>query len=82
MSTFEMQQPVQRDDERQKAMVEVLFQRYAPALFAFLLQKTSSREDAEDLLLEVFTTILGTSNSASFPRRINACGSGVLPGIR
>jgi RNA polymerase sigma-70 factor (ECF subfamily) len=53
-----MQQPVQRDDERQKAMVEVLFQRYAPALFAFLLQQTSSREDAEDLLLETFTTML------------------------
>jgi RNA polymerase sigma factor (sigma-70 family) len=55
---FEMQQPVQRDDEQQKAMVEGLFRHYAPAIFAFLLQQTSSREDAEDLLLEIFTTIL------------------------
>ena len=31
-----------------------LYQRYAPAIFAYLLQQTTSREDAEDLLLEVF----------------------------
>lgn len=31
-----------------------LFHRYAPALFAYLRQHTASREDAEDLLHEVF----------------------------
>lgn len=35
-----------------------LFHRHAPAIFAFLRQQTSSREDAEDLLLEVFTAAL------------------------
>lgn len=35
-----------------------LYQRYAPSLLAYLLHKTSSREDAEDLLLEVFLAVL------------------------
>lgn len=33
---------------------DVLYQRHAPALFAYLFKQTASREDAEDLLLEVF----------------------------
>lgn len=32
----------------------MLFHRHAPAIFAFLCQRTASQEDAEDLLLEVF----------------------------
>jgi RNA polymerase sigma factor (sigma-70 family) len=31
-----------------------LYEQHAPALFAYLRQKTSSREDAEDVLVEVF----------------------------
>ena len=36
----------------------ILFQRHAPAIFAFLCQRTASQEDAEDLLLEVFIAAL------------------------
>jgi RNA polymerase sigma-70 factor (ECF subfamily) len=36
----------------------VLYQRFAPVLFAHLYRHTSSREDAEDLLLEVFMAAL------------------------
>lgn len=35
-----------------------LYQRFAPVLFAYLYHHTSSREDAEDLLLEVFLAAL------------------------
>ncbi len=42
-------------DERAKAE---LFYRYAPALFAYLRQHTASREDAEDLLHEIFLAAL------------------------
>ncbi|HET8846883.1 MAG TPA: sigma-70 family RNA polymerase sigma factor [Ktedonobacteraceae bacterium] len=53
-----MQQYVETDGEGQKAMAETLFRRHASALFAFLRQQTSSREDAEDILLEIFTALL------------------------
>ena len=36
----------------------MLYQRFAPVLFAYLYRHTSSREDAEDLLLEVFLAAL------------------------
>ncbi len=35
-----------------------LYRRYAPAIFAYLLRNVVSREDAEDLLLDVFLAIL------------------------
>lgn len=35
-----------------------LFHRYAPSLFAYLCQHTASKEDAEDLLHEVFVAAL------------------------
>jgi RNA polymerase sigma-70 factor (ECF subfamily) len=53
-----MQQHVETDGENQKAIAETLFHRHAPAIFAFLRQQCSSREDAEDILLEVFTAAL------------------------
>lgn len=56
-----MQEHVEGDGEDRKALAEALFQRYAPAIFAFLLQQTSSREDAEDILLEVFKATLEQS---------------------
>lgn len=35
-----------------------LFQCYAPAVFTFLCQHISSREDVEDVLLDIFTAVL------------------------
>lgn len=35
----------------------MLYQRYAPSIFAYLYRQTTSREDAEDLLLEVFLAV-------------------------
>jgi RNA polymerase sigma-70 factor (ECF subfamily) len=40
----------------------ILYQRYAAGIFAYLLRQTASREDAEDLLLEVFLAALQRSN--------------------
>jgi RNA polymerase sigma-70 factor, ECF subfamily len=48
-----MQQSVQ-DLEQSSA----LYQRYAPVVFAYLLRQLGSREDAEDVLLEVFLVVL------------------------
>ncbi len=42
-----------------------LYQQYAPALFAYLLRNVSSREDAEDLLLDIFTAALEKLASAA-----------------
>ncbi len=36
----------------------LVYQRYAPALFAYMYRQTASREDAEDILLEVFLAAL------------------------
>jgi RNA polymerase sigma-70 factor (ECF subfamily) len=41
---------------------DVLYQRHAPVLFAYLFKQTASREDAEDLLLEVFLAAMERSN--------------------
>ncbi len=38
--------------------LSLLYQRFAPLLFAYLYRHTVSREDAEDLLLEVFLAAL------------------------
>ncbi len=43
----------------------VLYQRFAPVLFAYLYRRTSSREDAEDLLLEVFLAALEHTSFAA-----------------
>jgi RNA polymerase sigma factor (sigma-70 family) len=57
-----MHQHVEEDGEGQKAMAEILFHRHATAIFAFLCQQSPSREDAEDLLLEVFSAALEQPN--------------------
>jgi RNA polymerase sigma-70 factor (ECF subfamily) len=54
----EMQEPAKGEMEPGKETTTALFYRYAPSLFAFLRQHTVSREDAEDLLHEVFTAVL------------------------
>jgi RNA polymerase sigma-70 factor, ECF subfamily len=41
-----------------------LYQRYAPAILAYLLRNIGSREDAEDLLLDVFLAVLEKRQSA------------------
>ena len=41
---------------------EGLYRRYAPTLFAYLYRQTVSREDAEDLLLEIFLAALERKN--------------------
>lgn len=48
----------QLEDNRTAAAHEALFDRYCPAIFAYLRSHTPSREDAEDLTLEVFTAAL------------------------
>jgi RNA polymerase sigma-70 factor (ECF subfamily) len=53
-----MRQHIETDGESRKAIAEALFHCHALALFAFLRQHTSSREDAEDLLLEIFIAIM------------------------
>jgi RNA polymerase sigma factor (sigma-70 family) len=41
-----------------KAYLTAVYQRYAPALFAYLYRHANSQEDTEDLLLEVFLAAL------------------------
>ena len=41
-----------------KAYLTAIYQRYAPALFAYLYRHAASLEDTEDLLLEVFQAAL------------------------
>jgi RNA polymerase sigma-70 factor (ECF subfamily) len=55
-----MQQPERMtlDD----APATTLYREYAPAIFAYLLKQTASREDAEDLLLEVFLAAMERGN--------------------
>jgi RNA polymerase sigma-70 factor, ECF subfamily len=40
----------------------VLYRQYAPAIFAYLYRELASREEAEDLLLEVFLAALQRKN--------------------
>src|SRR5579885_1760761 len=42
----------------EKAYLTAVYQRYAPALFAYLYRHADSLEDTEDLLLEVFQAAL------------------------
>ena len=56
-----MQQQAGIDDTADDA---ILFSRYGQAIFAYVRLHTPSREDAEDLTLEVFTTALEYDNLA------------------
>lgn len=42
-----------------------LYQRYASVIFAYLLRQVNSREDAEDLLVDIFMAVLEKSSLAS-----------------
>lgn len=47
----------------------LLYQRFAPVLFAYMYRATSSREDAEDLLLEVFLAALEHASFAALDEK-------------
>jgi RNA polymerase sigma-70 factor (ECF subfamily) len=53
-----MERPADRKEELDTGIMTELFHRHAPSLFAYFRQHTDSREDAEDLLHEVFTAVL------------------------
>ena len=59
-----MQQPERTVLDDTPGEGTALYQRYAPAIFAYLLKQTASREDAEDLLLEVFLAAMERGNLA------------------
>ena len=40
---------------REEAFYTNLYRRHAPGLFAYVYRQTASREDAEDIVLKVFT---------------------------
>lgn len=52
--TFE---PSQRYATSEPSQEEVIYQRYASQIFAYLLRNIPSHQDAEDLLLEVFQVV-------------------------
>ncbi len=47
---------------------EELYRRHASGLFAYAFQQTASREDAEDIVLEVFLSILQNTRFLTFDR--------------
>src|SRR5438128_5167127 len=53
---------MQHEDECAQLDSAALYQRYAASIFAYLRLHTPSWEDAEDLLLEVFTVALEQEN--------------------
>lgn len=55
-----MQQPYMVPTQAKDAW---LYQQYAPAIFAYLLRSVGSREDAEDLLLDIFLAVLQKRSS-------------------
>lgn len=44
------------------ALVASLYQQYAPAILTYLIRQLPTREDAEDVLLEVFQVVLESNN--------------------
>jgi DNA-directed RNA polymerase specialized sigma24 family protein len=46
------------EDQHYDSSLTILYNQHAPTIFAYLRFHTSSREDAEDLLLEVFLAAL------------------------
>lgn len=56
-------------DELQNVEKDMLYERFAETLLAYLCQQVSHRQDAEDLLLEVFLAALQNTSLARFPAR-------------
>lgn len=63
--TFE---PSQRYATSEPSQEEVIYQRYAPQIFAYLLRNIPSHQDAEDLLLEVFQVVFAKLPQINTPR--------------
>ena len=49
--------------------IATLYQQYAPAIFAYLLQRMRSEEDAEDILVEVFLAALENEQFPLLPEK-------------
>lgn len=56
-----------QDANTRRAAMTELYQRYAPALLVYLRHHTASIEDAEDVLLDIFTTALGQERLLAQP---------------
>lgn len=54
---------IQKQTVFQPSREEVLYRRYAPQIFTYLLRHLSSQQDAEDLLVEVFLALLEKPSS-------------------
>jgi RNA polymerase sigma-70 factor, ECF subfamily len=48
---------------------DVLYRQYAPGIFAYLYRELASREEAEDLLLEVFLAALQRKNFLTYAQK-------------
>lgn len=59
-------QQLNADEDHSVAEI-ALYDRYASTIFAYLSQQVSSRQDAEDLMLEVFMAALNSGTLASLP---------------
>lgn len=53
-----MQQQHRTIQDESYTSVAILYQRYSEVIFAYLRRHTASREDAEDVLVEVFVAAL------------------------
>jgi RNA polymerase sigma-70 factor (ECF subfamily) len=53
-----------------------IFESHAPVVLAYLLRQVRSREEAEDLLLEVFTVVL--EKESALPQDERACRAWIL----
>src|SRR5215469_8552088 len=51
---------------REDTFYSDLYQRHAPGLFAYVYRQTASREDAEDIVLDVFLIVLRQQDFATF----------------
>src|SRR5260370_19010515 len=49
--------------------IATLYQQYAPAIFAYLLQRMRFEEDAEDILVEVFLAALENEQFPLLPEK-------------
>jgi RNA polymerase sigma factor (sigma-70 family) len=56
-------------DEAPNVEKNILYERFAETLLAYLYQQVSDRQDAEDLLLEVFLAALQNTELARLPSR-------------
>lgn len=56
-----------KTSEARDSLESTLYERFAPTIFAYLSQQVASRQDAEDLLLEVFLSAFKSHMLADLP---------------